>query len=121
MCFLFFYLFFCYYLFCFFFNDTATTEIYTLSLHDALPILQSRIRKKEGAKTPIPFGFLQFCTTKDLQRERRRCRGVEEEVAHSEPVRLEAGFILIWRSVQWAVVFNSLVPSVVENLSAEKE
>src|SRR2546422_5473555 len=27
----------------FFFNDTATTEIYTLSLHDALPILPSRI------------------------------------------------------------------------------
>src|SRR2546430_13674984 len=25
-------------LFLFFFNDTATTEIYTLSLHDALPI-----------------------------------------------------------------------------------
>src|SRR3712207_8448386 len=25
----------------FFFNDTATTEIYTLSLHDALPILVS--------------------------------------------------------------------------------
>ena len=25
---------------CFFFNDTATTEIYTLSLHDALPIYQ---------------------------------------------------------------------------------
>src|SRR2546422_7424034 len=26
--------------FFFFFNDTATTEIYTLSLHDALPIFQ---------------------------------------------------------------------------------
>src|SRR5258708_14773177 len=26
----------------FFFNDTATTEIYTLSLHDALPISQLR-------------------------------------------------------------------------------
>src|ERR1019366_10554361 len=25
---------------CFFFNDTAPTEIYTLSLHDALPIYQ---------------------------------------------------------------------------------
>src|SRR3712207_9442917 len=25
-------------IYCFFFNDTATTEIYTLSLHDALPI-----------------------------------------------------------------------------------
>src|SRR3712207_8153421 len=30
----------------FFFNDTATTEIYTLSLHDALPIWSSgRIRR----------------------------------------------------------------------------
>src|SRR2546429_3662180 len=28
----------CFFLFFFFFNDTATTEIYTLSLHDALPI-----------------------------------------------------------------------------------
>src|SRR2546422_497831 len=28
----------------FFFNDTATTEIYTLSLHDALPILNAVIR-----------------------------------------------------------------------------
>src|SRR5258707_7648133 len=27
----------------FFFNDTATTEIYTLSLHDALPIYQAII------------------------------------------------------------------------------
>src|SRR3712207_8022073 len=26
----------------FFFNDTATTEIYTLPLHDALPILRTR-------------------------------------------------------------------------------
>src|SRR3712207_6973710 len=29
------------FLFFFFFNDTATTEIYTLSLHDALPILHA--------------------------------------------------------------------------------
>src|SRR5438876_5902217 len=28
----------------FFFNDTATTEIYTLSLHDALPISMERFR-----------------------------------------------------------------------------
>src|SRR5947209_20608770 len=38
-CFLFFFLFFLF--FFFFFNDTATTEIYTLSLHDALPISTS--------------------------------------------------------------------------------
>src|SRR5437667_5990044 len=30
------------YFFFFFFNDTATTEIYTLSLHDALPICITR-------------------------------------------------------------------------------
>src|SRR3712207_7374735 len=29
----------------FFFNDTATTEIYTLSLHDALPICQAQQRQ----------------------------------------------------------------------------
>src|SRR2546422_10636062 len=29
--------------FFFFFNDTATTEIYTLSLHDALPIYSSAV------------------------------------------------------------------------------
>src|SRR5260370_35898653 len=34
----------------FFFNDTATTEIYTLSLHDALPI----------SKRPIDFRPLQL-------------------------------------------------------------
>src|SRR3712207_7977745 len=28
---------------CIFFNDTATTEIYTLSLHDALPIYPVRV------------------------------------------------------------------------------
>src|SRR6266702_8191802 len=32
-------------LFFFFFNDTATTEIYTLSLHDALPIPASAWRR----------------------------------------------------------------------------
>src|SRR2546428_4197173 len=35
----------------FFFNDTATTEIYTLSLHDALPIsaLPTVVRAAEGS------------------------------------------------------------------------
>src|SRR6202158_6631062 len=36
-------------LYCFFFNDTATTEIYTLSLHDALPIFVSKSRKDSRA------------------------------------------------------------------------
>src|SRR3712207_8977123 len=35
---------------CFFFNDTATTEIYTLSLHDALPISarEDHVRVAQG-------------------------------------------------------------------------
>src|SRR2546422_8560955 len=37
--------------FFFFFNDTATTEIYTLSLHDALPICRECVLKDaRGAK-----------------------------------------------------------------------
>src|SRR3712207_9061648 len=32
----------------FFFNDTATTEIYTLSLHDALPILRAPRLRRDG-------------------------------------------------------------------------
>src|SRR3712207_8623507 len=35
----------------FFFNDTATTEIYTLSLHDALPILVGVARRRDH-RTP---------------------------------------------------------------------
>src|SRR5260370_32746733 len=35
----------------FFFNDTATTEIYTLSLHDALPISRRR-ETRQGAIVP---------------------------------------------------------------------
>src|SRR5438445_13763623 len=42
----------CIYLFFFFFfNDTPTTEIYTLSLHDALPILRT------GGKEPRHFSI----------------------------------------------------------------
>src|SRR2546426_11337472 len=40
----------------FFFNDTATTEIYTLSLHDALPIYRgsrpSRFRTRPSTRSP---------------------------------------------------------------------
>src|SRR5256885_11950675 len=38
--------------FFFFFNDTATTEIYTLSLHDALPIYGSR-RRSDRYEFPL--------------------------------------------------------------------
>src|SRR6266508_6318994 len=51
------YLFFAFYFsFFFFFNDTATTEIYTLSLHDALPISAQALRKADELKwKPMQF------------------------------------------------------------------
>src|SRR2546429_5662726 len=50
--------------FFFFFNDTATTEIYTLSLHDALPISRRRfhaLRRRPRALVPaacVPKGYV---------------------------------------------------------------
>src|ERR1039457_150154 len=38
--------------FFFFFNDTATTEIYTLSLHDALPISPPVTKRSAAAVAP---------------------------------------------------------------------
>src|SRR5258708_33117724 len=48
----------------FFFNDTATTEIYTLSLHDALPISIMRLAGAQAARDGIPAErFLQRFTS----------------------------------------------------------
>src|SRR5438874_13819881 len=57
--------------FFFFFNDTATTEIYTLSLHDALPIFVQYPVARSGASTlisPVPSSSGAF-----------GCRGRSEE------------------------------------------
>src|SRR2546430_11529670 len=56
----------------FFFNDTATTEIYTLSLHDALPIYQRapRVRRTHG----IQAVRHQSQITLQLPRDRKSTR-----------------------------------------------
>src|SRR5688572_32733653 len=46
--------------FFFFFNDTATTEIYTLSLHDALPILLTMSVAPTGENYRSPEQFLAY-------------------------------------------------------------
>src|SRR2546429_3797205 len=60
----------------FFFNDTATTEIYTLSLHDALPIsaertrlmaLKSTIFKANLSIADIDHGYRSEEHTSELQ------------------------------------------------------
>src|SRR3712207_8800839 len=42
-----------YQVFSFFFNDTATTEIYTLSLHDALPIYKTATTTASVSSTAV--------------------------------------------------------------------
>src|SRR2546427_4875423 len=52
LCFVFFFSLVSFFSFFFFFNDTATTEIYTLSLHDALPISRSRTTTACPSRSP---------------------------------------------------------------------
>src|SRR5256885_7496512 len=59
----------------FFFNDTATTEIYTLSLHDALPIFRSAARARAASPTARPPN----------RRVRRRRRGGDSGSRASAP------------------------------------
>src|SRR5687768_17803371 len=44
--------------FLFFFNDTATTEIYTLSLHDALPIFRPLVAASLAAAAASAAGLV---------------------------------------------------------------
>src|SRR2546429_9850302 len=66
-----------YSLFCiffFFFNDTATTEIYTLSLHDALPISSRRNPALSGKKIRVA----------SVTDDQRKASGLPARLARSE-------------------------------------
>ena len=62
----------------FFFNDTATTEIYTLSLHDALPIYPPEALGLVGGLLRLGHGKL------------------------AQPVRIMAKFELHWVTIGWS-------------------
>src|SRR2546422_7943393 len=58
----------------FFFNDTATTEIYTLSLHDALPIssrqwrTRSRLRSAPAKQSAmVVSGWFSYLPGEDIR------------------------------------------------------
>src|SRR2546421_5724577 len=60
------------FVFFFFFNDTATTEIYTLSLHDALPISRGLFHRavlQSGGFEPFAF-----VPSRRVQRDRKSTR-----------------------------------------------
>src|SRR5437867_10745287 len=64
--------------FFFFFNDTATTEIYTLSLHDALPILFMEIT---GAFALI--GLWPFSRTEKKDRKSTRLNSSHRTISYA--------------------------------------
>src|SRR5260221_14258440 len=56
----------------FFFNDTATTEIYTLSLHDALPICEPRQARGGSRRSEPGLGTMAGRLARRLRRISRR-------------------------------------------------
>src|SRR3954462_1407481 len=65
----------------FFFNDTATTEIYTLSLHDALPIIRRPPRSTLFPyTTSSDLGGRRIIKTRQSEgRQRRECPGPDSQ------------------------------------------
>src|SRR2546422_6195355 len=66
---------------CFFFNDTATTEIYTLSLHDALPIYPAEERPRHEIERPHvhPHRLVPLLQRQLLERLEAADAGVVDE------------------------------------------
>src|SRR5690349_23474020 len=65
----------------FFFNDTAPTEIYTLSLHDALPIYRHRESEPHACVTPaepisydLPSHIAVWARVASIHRDRKSTR-----------------------------------------------
>src|SRR2546426_5904846 len=58
----------------FFFNDTATTEIYTLSLHDALPISRDHRPRQRRDREGLPLQRGRLGVDGALQRDRAAAR-----------------------------------------------
>src|SRR5574343_855969 len=82
----------CFFCFFFFFNDTATTEIYTLSLHDALPIsptyhcVHCRVDAERGVlrwkdrkstrlnSSHITISYAVFCLKKKKTKQKQKIK-----------------------------------------------
>src|SRR5690242_21673633 len=71
----------------FFFNDTATTEIYTLSLHDALPIYS---RSRSGCAS----GSALACVPCRIKTSPRDCRSEEHTSELQSHVNLVCRLLL---------------------------
>src|SRR6266496_4198143 len=113
----------------FFFNDTATTEIYTLSLHDALPIIAASV-----VDLPEPVVPVQRIRPRRSDRKSTRLNSSHVEIsyavfclqkknAHSlsfDPCRRQGGFFACARDQLFAqgfFFFNDTAPTESYTLS----
>src|SRR5437764_1963150 len=72
--------------FCFFFNDTATTDIYTLSLHDALPICHkaaSDVRDEFVSVTEKLMDELAQCYNVPIQDRKSGSAGMPRPISYA--------------------------------------
>src|SRR5690348_18093708 len=76
----------------FFFNDTATTEIYTLSLHDALPIFPAPPTSSRARRPPAPWRWAPSAPTASASTARRRSEEHTSEL--QSPVHLVCRLLL---------------------------
>src|SRR5260221_6877482 len=67
--------------FFFFFNDTATTEIYTLSLHDALPIYSAMLLKGNNIELAPSRESLSLSIAEEISRYAREQLRSEEHTS----------------------------------------
>src|SRR5438874_7288396 len=74
--------------FFFFFNDTATTEIYTLSLHDALPISTA-----DGSRVAVTLDTNRRANVIFYDPEKRRV--VKDDVGDRKSTRLNSSHVEI--------------------------
>src|SRR4051812_49588833 len=97
-------------LFFFFFNDTATTEIYTLSLHDALPIFVLRIGFGEAARE----GLIHLV---GFARDHRADRGGDAGGPDRKSTRLNSSHM----SISYAVFCLKKKKKKTRNVTVHKE
>src|SRR2546429_2011942 len=67
-------------LFFFFFNDTATTEIYTLSLHDALPIYEAALFAADLVRMYTRYGERRGWKIEVVSLSEGNSRGLKEAI-----------------------------------------
>src|SRR2546421_8687311 len=76
----------------FFFNDTATTEIYTLSLHDALPICYGALAgdpgptgrsRARGARVPAPRPRQDRPVAEQADRKSTRLNSSHDQISYA--------------------------------------